>query len=360
MIKGKKNIIVGCIYKHPTLDTKSFNEKYFNDVIAKITNEKKLCYLAGDFNIDLLKSDSNPDTKDFLDTLTSNLFVPHITLPTRITNRSQTLIDNIFSNNPDFENCISGNFTFSISDHLAQFLIIPSPEVRPPKIHNIKVRDTRNYSHAELVADIINVNWEEVLESDKADPNHSFLRFNDKVNEILDRHMPWRKLNKKEIRMQSKPWITQGIINSIKRRDKLLCKQIKAKDPIRKELLRTEYKALRNRITYLISQSKKIHYQQYFTENYNNIKKTWSGIKGIINIRNVNKNQPSSMLIDKSLKTNPTEIAEGFNAYFSSIAEKLLPKSTPGTKHYSEYLSDRVNRNLIFESADALEVSSIS
>ena len=355
----KKNEIFGCIYKHPTLDTKSFNEKYFHDVIAKITDEEKLCYLAGDFNIDLLKSETNSDTKDFFDTLTSNLFVPHITLPTRITNRSQTLIDNIFSNNPDFENCTSGNFTFSISDHLAQFLIIPSFGVRPPKLHNIKVRDTRNYSHVELVADIININWEEVLESEKADPNHSFQRFDKKVNEILDKHMPWRKLNKKEISIQSKPWITQGILNSIKRRDKLLCKQIKAKDPTRKELLRTEYKALKNRITYIISVSKKTHYQQYFAENYNNIKKTWNGIKGIINIRNVNKNQPSSMLINKSLKTNPTEIAEGFNTYFSSIAEELLPKPTPGTKHYSDYLSDRVNRNFIFESADALEVINI-
>ncbi len=112
----KKNEIYGCIYRHPTMDVKSFNEKYFNEVISKITDEKKVCYLAGDFNIDLLKSETIPDTKDFYDSLTSNLFVPHITLPTRITNRSQTLIDNIFSNNPEFENCTSGNFTFSISD----------------------------------------------------------------------------------------------------------------------------------------------------------------------------------------------------------------------------------------------------
>ena len=79
------------------------------------------------------------------------------------------------------KNCTSGNFTFSISDHLAQFLIIPSTEVKTPKFHNIKVRDTKNYSHEELVADIINIDWREVLESDKADPNHSFQRFNEKV-----------------------------------------------------------------------------------------------------------------------------------------------------------------------------------
>ena len=70
--------------------------------------------LAGDFNIDLLKTETMEDTKDFFDILTSNLFVPHITLPTRVKNRSQTLIDSIYSNNPDSANCTSDNFTFSI------------------------------------------------------------------------------------------------------------------------------------------------------------------------------------------------------------------------------------------------------
>jgi hypothetical protein len=171
--------------------------------------------------------------------------------------------------------------------------------------------------------------------------------------------MPWKKLNRKELRMQTKPWITTGILTSIKRRDKLLHKWIIAKDPARKDLIRTEYKTLRNKITYIINTSKKTHYQQYFAENCANIKKTWTGIKGIINIRNANKNQPSSMLINKSIKTNPTDIAEGFNVYFSSIAEKLLPKDTPGTKHFSEYLTERVDRNFIFESADQVEVITI-
>ena len=341
------------------MDINSFNEKYFNDTVTMITEEKKICYIAGDFNIDLLKSDTNCHTKDFFDTLISNLFVPHITLPTRITNRSQTLIDNIFSNNPEFENCTSGNFTFSISDHLAQFLIVPLDENKPPKVHNIKIRDTKHYCHEELVADIINVDWNTTLDSEKADPKHSFQRFNDKVNTILDKHMPWRKMSRKEMRVQAKPWLTTGILNSIKRRDKLLGKYINAKDPTRRETLRNEYKILRNRITYIINVSKKTHYQRYFAENYNNIKKTWSGIKSIINIKNTASIQPTSMMINKSFKTNPVDISEGFNAYFSSIAEKLLPKHTAGTKHFSEYLANRVNQNFIFVSADQVEIISI-
>ena len=171
-------------------------------------------------------------------------------------------------------------------------------QTRSSPKHNIKVRDTKNYSHEELVADIINVDWNAVLDSEKGDPKHSFQRFNDKVNEILDKHMPWRKLSRKEMRIQAKPWLTAGILNSIQRRDKILSKCIEAKDPTRKETLRTEYKALRNRITYIINASKKAHYQVFFAEHCNNIKKTWSGIKSIINIRNVTSTQPTSMMID--------------------------------------------------------------
>ena len=352
----KKNEIFGCIYRHPSMDIETFNRNYFSDFIAKLTAENKICYLAGDFNVDLLQTEKHDDVREFFEILTANLFVPHITLPTRVTSRSKTLIDNIFSNNPDFNNCTSGNFTFHISDHLAQFLIVPSTDKRPPKIHNILKRDTRNYVHEDLVADIISVNWDEVLEAWKGDPNHSHERFNNKVNEILDKHMPWRKLNKKELRLQLKPWLTQGILNSIKRRDKTLRKYIGASDPVLKEELHNQYRKLRNKITAIIRVSKKTHYKHYFAENCENIKKTWIGIKNIINIRTISANQPTSMLINGDLKCNPKDIAEGFNAYFSSIAEKLLPKDTPGTKHFSEYLSQPVKKKFILESVDTVEM----
>ena len=28
----QKNEIIGCIYRHPTMDVKTFNEKYFNEI----------------------------------------------------------------------------------------------------------------------------------------------------------------------------------------------------------------------------------------------------------------------------------------------------------------------------------------
>ena len=60
-----------------------------------------------------------------MDILGSNLILPQILLPSRVTEHSKTLIDNIFSN-PTDSGTISGNLCYSISDHLPQFCLFPS------------------------------------------------------------------------------------------------------------------------------------------------------------------------------------------------------------------------------------------
>ena len=55
-IKFQKNksIICGCIYKHPSMDIKEFNELYLDSVFKIISKEKKSVFFMGDFNINLL------------------------------------------------------------------------------------------------------------------------------------------------------------------------------------------------------------------------------------------------------------------------------------------------------------------
>ena len=47
-----KNIICGCIYRHPNSDIQVL-ENYINKCLTKISKENKECYLSGDFNVDL-------------------------------------------------------------------------------------------------------------------------------------------------------------------------------------------------------------------------------------------------------------------------------------------------------------------
>ena len=98
-----------------------------------------------------------------------------------------------------------------------------------------------------------------------------------------------------------------------------------------------------------------MHYQKYFTEHAKDIRKTWTGIKNIINFRTMTKGQPTSMMIDNKLITDPTNIAECFNNYFSSIAEKLQQNLTFGNNNFSKYLNEPLNNNFLFKSVDSNE-----
>ena len=68
----------------------------------------------GDFNINLLECETDNAAKNFADTLASQSFLPTITKPTRITEGTATLIDNILTN--DFVNHTTGILETDISD----------------------------------------------------------------------------------------------------------------------------------------------------------------------------------------------------------------------------------------------------
>ena len=101
--KNKKNIIVGCIYRHPSMDLNVFNEELLNPLMEKIGSEDKRLFLIGDCNIDLLRVDVDTPTTNFFDVITANLLVHHIIIPTRITPTTRTLIDNIYSKSTNFK-----------------------------------------------------------------------------------------------------------------------------------------------------------------------------------------------------------------------------------------------------------------
>ena len=217
--KEGKNIIIGCIYRHPSMNLEEFNDKT-SEMLEKVRKENKQIYLMGDFNIDLLKIESDTNIAMFFDNITSNFFVPHITLPTRITPKSKTLIDNIYSNSENFREGTSGHLTLSISDHLAQFLIIPLKTKHIPQKHNIYKRDMKNFDRENFILDFLSIDWKQILHLEKKDPNLSFSFLQENVYKLVDKYLPLIKLTKKEMMQKFKPWITMGIRNSIKRREK--------------------------------------------------------------------------------------------------------------------------------------------
>ena len=95
-IKNQK-IIVGGIYRHPHGEIDHFNNA-LNNAISKI-DENTLAIVLGDINIDLL-AENDAKRNHYLNNLFEHNFLPCITLPTRITHHSATLLDHIFIKSP--------------------------------------------------------------------------------------------------------------------------------------------------------------------------------------------------------------------------------------------------------------------
>ena len=55
------NIIVGCVYRPPNFDLTLFNG-ILDTLLSKINSGKQRCYIAGDFNINLLKYEQHDAT----------------------------------------------------------------------------------------------------------------------------------------------------------------------------------------------------------------------------------------------------------------------------------------------------------
>ena len=272
------------------MDLNEFNDYYLNELLHKLSSEKKSVILLGDFNVDLMIYDNHDSTNEFLDSLSSYLFLPHITQPTRIRDSSKT-IDNIFSNTL-IEKPISDNLTATISDHLPQFIILPNIFSNPPSNKsNIYERHWSNFVQENFILEYFSVDWNSLIHIDK-DVKLSFNIFLKKINAILDNHAPLRKVTKKKLRFRSKRWITLGLQKSTSIKNSLFAKFIKSNNINQKNEMHIKYKQYKNLISTLLKRSKRLYFTKFFNDHLNNLKNTWKGIKNLISLKTVSHPSP--------------------------------------------------------------------
>ena len=128
----------------------------------------------------------------------------------------------------------------------------------------------------------------------------------------------------------------------IQKRNKLHRLFLKAEDQSLKDNFHSKYKMLRNQVVAKTRYSKKEYYKDYFLKNSNNIRNTWKGIKTIIHLDRKQSN-PTSLLKDDEVITNPTEIANEFNNYFSNIPGKLQASIYTQGQDFNKYLGKKEN-----------------
>ena len=257
---NNRNIICGVIYRHPNRSLRLFLDDFYKK-IDKIHKEGKECVFMGDLNINLLCYDSHSLTEEFVNTLSSYSFQPHILQPTRLTNYSATLIDNIFFNSLEYITH-SRNILHDLSDHLPNFLIIDSIHSLPDN-KQFK-RDYSQLNKKALIDEFQKLDWDQKLSGEK-DVNDIFSSFLSTSNDIINSYVLLKKLSRKEVKFRAKPWITTA--TSLNTKNRLYRKYLAT----RCEYQHAKYKRFRNKLKHLVNISKKKYYEEYFTHNRNNI-----------------------------------------------------------------------------------------
>ena len=94
----KKYVNIGNVYRPPR-NTNFFYQKFISEIkncLYFFGNNNQETLITGDFNINLLRVNEKRIFSEFYDTLASFSYLPLITLPTRISDTSATLIDKLF------------------------------------------------------------------------------------------------------------------------------------------------------------------------------------------------------------------------------------------------------------------------
>ena len=142
-------------------------------------------------------------------------------------------------------------------------------------------------------------------------------------------------------------------------RDRVHKEYTKEKESQRKEELFLLFKIKRNLIISLIRKSKCDYYTSYFEENRTDSKKTWEGIRNIVNISKKTKVVPIQLKYKNEIKCDNKDMAESFNDFFVNIGNMVEDKIPKGTKNFRTYLKNKNLDNLLLSPVDSIEVDSM-
>ena len=165
-----------------------------------------------------------------------------------------------------------GNLTTSISDHFSQFSQL---DIFDQIKGNKKVkfgRNWRTFNKNEFKDELSSSNWDDVS-SPHIDTDTSVLNFYKKIEKLLDEMAPVKRLSKKEIGLQQRPWITPEILTTMYERDKLYSEFLDDKNPTSREEKHKIFKIKRNSVTTQLRKARKGYFNVYLKKTKTMLRK---------------------------------------------------------------------------------------
>lgn len=188
-----------------------------------------------------------------------------LNIPNRVTDLTKSCIDHIFTN---INNCEMLAFTYysTITNHYPTFLTIKLDSVKSAK-EAVSTKLVKIVNFKNLQTDIESEGWGRVYNS--KNPDDAAKALTDILNTYINLHTTVIKSNRNR---KIKPWITVGLITSMRRRDRL--NFVRKQNP-NDQHLADYYRRYRNLVTLLTKQIKNQYYEEKINSAGSKLNKVW-------------------------------------------------------------------------------------
>ena len=320
-------------YRPPNSNTKEFLSEYKQAVKVwqKLKHHKLIVGLV--HNLDFLKSKKHPNTQSFLEFNLHSDLTPTITRPTRVMQKSATLIDNVFISKKLQNNFASSILLDDISDHFPSIVFLKNQKICKKEPLKIRTREINDSKIAELKDTLDKVNWEDRLSGSNA--NDVFDTHYTLLVETVETVLPEKTKTINYNKIIRDPWLHSGIQKSLHKIKTLYQAMLRSG---KKEALE-KYKCYRNTLKRLIRHSKSEYFLAKCTAFKNNSKKLWGLINLTISKSHNKLDSIDKIKVENIYKSDAKSITSAFCNHFSKVGKsyaKKFPNQTERLKNLLE------------------------
>ena len=217
-LRSHEKCIISSMYRPPNVDINSFQSCY-NSLLCEMTKKKPKAIVVGlDHNLDFLKSATHRGTNQFIQHNLDFNLIPTITRPTRITNTSATLIDNIIVSQSLCGSYLSSVLIDDISDHMPTACVIKSLKRAKKDPIMITSRDTRLRNMLALKKHLQLYDWDTILV--EQDVNCCMAKLHDILTSEMELCIPLVTRTVSAKHACREPWLTASLHRCIERNKK--------------------------------------------------------------------------------------------------------------------------------------------
>ena len=189
-------------------------------------------------------------------------------------------------------------------------------------------------------------------ETNNFDPEQCLVNLINTIKKTVNDVFPLTKRSKKYAKKFRKPWMTQGILNSVSTKHKLYYKYLKEKSPENWQ----NYTRHNNRLTRVKEQAQDYHHSCDFKKHSGNSKMTWKKINELLDKKTRHDKLPKRLKYKDGITEDPITIANELNKHFVSKRMKLAENLPSSNKSFLETMGQRIEESIPDIKLDPSEV----